>query len=401
MSGALGRLEGLLAAGAAAIVALALQLESPSPAYAQPNPAGSRIVVVTDDQGTPEAARLIAELLALGFEVRVVAPDGDAGGDVPSRLAQATRREDALAAIRMIQKQPGGIEVWLADRATNKTVLREVLTAEARPGDGATAEGAAHAREEVAVRAVELLRASLLETESPGGAKGDVLPGAAAKDLARSGLPTSPPASTASAAPATPPQRPAPPAALPRGTPLPPLPRGHAFRDFGIHTGVGALFALTEYIPPAFALDIDLHYMPSKRFGVALGGILPLYQPSYAVFDGTVDVSFGWLGPAARFEVGPENGPFGAAIEPGVGLGWFRVQGQPFEPTLSASDSLTYFAAIHARAAFSVELTPHFALRADTLTGFALPGKIVSYPTESGTSFGAYLVASGGVESTF
>lgn len=399
MSGARGGREGGLTGGAStAIVALALLIASPSPASAQPSPAGSRIVVVTDDRGTPEAARLIAELEALGFEVRVVAPDGDVEGDIPSRLAQTTRREDALAAIRMIQKQPGGIEVWLADRATNKTVLREVLTAKTPPGEGATADEGARAREEIAVRAVELLRASLLETESPGAAKGEVLPGAAAKELARSGLPAPPPASTL---PASPPDRRAPLVFVPPQGTLPPLPLGHAFRDFGIHAGVGALFALTDSIPPAFALDIDLHYMPSKRFGVALGGIIPLYQSSYAVFDGTVDTSFGWLGPAARFEVGPENGPFGAAIEPGAGLGWFRVQGQPFEPTLSASDSLTYFAAIHSRGAFSVELTPHFALRADTLIGLALPGKIVSYPTESGTTFAAYLVASGGVESTF
>lgn len=372
-----------------ALVALAWLAASGS-LRAQPNPAGSRIVVVTDDRSAPEAGRLIAELEALGFEVRIVAPDPDAE-DVPARLAQTTRREDALAAIRMIRKQPSSIEVWLADRATNKTVLREVLTADPRRGDSASSDEESRAREEVAVRAVELLRASLLETESPRGAKGEVLPGDAAKELARSGLPLPP-------APSPPSQRPPLPVRPPA---LPPLPLGHAFRDFGIHAGVGALFALSDYIQPAFALSLDLRYMPSKRIGVALGGFIPLVQPSYAVVDGLVDVSYGWIGPAARFEVGPEDGPFGAALEPGVGLGWFRVQGEPFEAPLATSDSLTYFAAIHARGAFSVEIAPHFALRADTLVGVALPGKILSYPTESGTTFAAYAAASGGLETTF
>jgi hypothetical protein len=88
----------------------------------------------------------------LGVEVVVVASDrSQPVGRAP--LEQTARSVGAFAAIRIVPLG-GAVEVWIADRVTGKTVVREVISG---------AEGGTGSEDTVAVGAVELLRASLLE----------------------------------------------------------------------------------------------------------------------------------------------------------------------------------------------------------------------------------------------
>jgi hypothetical protein len=112
-----------------------------------------KILLVDDADTRPVGVRLRAELVSLGFEVELaLAPEVE-----PSRasLEQAAREAGAVAALR-VRASRAGVEVWVMDRVTSKTVLREVVFT------GGDDEGL------VAVRAVELLRASLLEVALPG-----------------------------------------------------------------------------------------------------------------------------------------------------------------------------------------------------------------------------------------
>lgn len=112
-----------------------------------------KILLVDDADTRPVGVRLRAELVSLGFEVELApAPEVE-----PSRasLEQAAREAGAVAALR-VRASRAGVEVWVMDRVTSKTVLREVVFT------GGDDEGL------VAVRAVELLRASLLEVALPG-----------------------------------------------------------------------------------------------------------------------------------------------------------------------------------------------------------------------------------------
>ncbi|MBI2896020.1 MAG: hypothetical protein HYY06_20850 [Deltaproteobacteria bacterium] len=130
------------------------------------------VTIAVDGPGDPVAARLRAELEALGFEVEVL----EAPSLVPSRplLEAAARDRGAIAAVRIVPSQ-AGVEVWVFDRVTGKTVLREVVTDPdpARPDF-----------ELIALRAVELLRASLMEVEAPHPSRGEVRPGPVVRAIA-------------------------------------------------------------------------------------------------------------------------------------------------------------------------------------------------------------------------
>lgn len=114
------------------------------------------VAIAVDALDDAVAIRLGAELHELGFTVAIVqAPEA-----APSReLLEATARDrGAVAAFRIVRSR-SGVEVWIFDRLTGKTVLREVIVGE---GGDATARAAL-----IATRAVELLRASLMELAAP------------------------------------------------------------------------------------------------------------------------------------------------------------------------------------------------------------------------------------------
>src|SRR5262249_5220500 len=122
--------------------------------------AASTIVVVCGP-GDHFGLRVIAELEALGFRALIIDPLDEAASR--ASLEATARKAGAIAAIRAVPSARG-VEVWIADRVTGKTVLREVAS-----DDGALdGEGA------LALRAVELLRASLLEVALPAPPPGEV-----------------------------------------------------------------------------------------------------------------------------------------------------------------------------------------------------------------------------------
>lgn len=113
-----------------------------------------RIVVVRTEGGSTTAIRLEAELRSLGLIV-VTKPTKE---EVSSRasLEQAARNENAIAAVQVIAHGTRA-ELWIVDRVTGKTVLREVATAGSSRGT---------TDDTIAVGVAELLRASLMETRA-------------------------------------------------------------------------------------------------------------------------------------------------------------------------------------------------------------------------------------------
>jgi hypothetical protein len=121
-----------------------------------------RVALVVETEADPVARRLRAELVALGFDVVDVAAEGEAGRETLEAVARAA---GAVAALRVVPSEEG-VEVWIVDRVTGKTVLREVVTADSM----------SPAEDVVPVRAVELLRASLMEIDAPHEVHGEVPP---------------------------------------------------------------------------------------------------------------------------------------------------------------------------------------------------------------------------------
>lgn len=107
--------------------------------------AADRVVVLADG---PLAVRLQAELAQLGIDT--VFKERPANTD-PRELETMAEENDAIATI-LLERQAAGMDIWIADRTTEKMVLRRIPV-EGGVGSEATA----------VTKSVELLRASLLE----------------------------------------------------------------------------------------------------------------------------------------------------------------------------------------------------------------------------------------------
>ena len=127
--------------------------------HAGPVRADTHVIVVGSAE-SPVPQRLEAELRAIGLVPERVERDTP-----PDRreLEELAREHGAGAAISIVPSARGA-EVWIVDRITGKVVLREVVTREEDDESGAL----------VALRAVELLRASLLEVSAAHPSRGEV-----------------------------------------------------------------------------------------------------------------------------------------------------------------------------------------------------------------------------------
>jgi hypothetical protein len=131
------------------------------PALASP----SRIAIVVHPPLAGTQAEfesvLRSELLAAGFEVLTV-PETASDGPTLEAIAQRT---ESAAAVSIVQP-PGSLaaDVWIGDRLTGKTLLRHVRPERVAPETPSI----------VAIRAVELLRASFLELNETRSARSEM-----------------------------------------------------------------------------------------------------------------------------------------------------------------------------------------------------------------------------------
>lgn len=130
--------------GVAILIAAALSACLTSIAHAQRAP----VIVVQLPVGDPLGRRLAAEAGLSGFDLRLMRPDDSAPLD---RLADDHL---AVAAVRIDRGATGDVAITIADRLTDKTVLRRLTP----HGDGRAVGDA-----ELSLQVVELLRGTFLE----------------------------------------------------------------------------------------------------------------------------------------------------------------------------------------------------------------------------------------------
>jgi hypothetical protein len=106
--------------------------------------------------------RVRGELMAEGFQVQVV--EGLKGGESHGSLEQLakTRKADAVVAI-LGDETPDSVEIWVVDKATEKTVVRRIPF-QPQPDQ---------APKTFAIHTLELLRGSLLELDLRPGERPD------------------------------------------------------------------------------------------------------------------------------------------------------------------------------------------------------------------------------------
>lgn len=270
----------------AAILAVCLQLASLARAQDPPVPAPSPIVLLLADADPGvTTARLRAELEALGFRVAVRSATGP-----PDRAAMesATKSAGAAAALRVL-RSTNGVEVWVVDRVTGKTVLREIVL----PG------GEDH--ELVAVRAVELLRASLLEVDAGHAPRGEVAVTPEVRALV-----------------ADPPQEPA---------------RWFLGLQGGLQVSVGGL-------DPSGLLALSASFRPHDYLEAELTLMAPILPSQLSAAEGTMSSVISAAALGGRAFVAHPSSVWNFYGGPALGFVWLHLEGTAQPPYRGVSDDI-------------------------------------------------------------
>jgi hypothetical protein len=333
--------------------------------WATPAAGSPRVALVVAAETSSESSvttQLRAELSAAGFEI-VVTPSSDPETSRES-LEKIARDTDSFAAIAVVEPEGGlAVDIWVADRVTGKTVLRRLDAGEDQR------QGAAI----VALRAVELLRASLLELNLPERPRGEV----SATPEVRAFVPE--PRPRLVPAPAAPP-------IVDRVAPRVEPKR----QQFGVALG-GAAFVAPGGIPAAPAPRLVISWRPLKDWA----GALDLSGPALASVGGragraSVDQEL----VLARIQYEPSLGDVSPLAT--IGAGAFRLGARgsardPFEDRSGAA--LAFAAAIGAGA--RVRVAEHVRLLLDAQAIGLFPRPVVRFAGEQVAATGRPLLLAG------
>jgi len=272
-----------------------------------------RVLIVIDASDDPFAERIRAEVSALGLEVVAVEPWRT--GEAIESLDAAGRANQAAAAIRMVASRKG-VEIWVANQPTGRSLLRQLIVDERAPAPN---EGL------VALQTAELLRTTLLSRSET----------------------------------APPPPRPVPtitPAPLPALPPSPP--------NAGLQAGFGVLWS-PRGGGEAYQLWMSIHRFLVRPLGVALDVSAPINPGTISGPEGSAAVRT-WLAGAtvfSRYER-PTSGLY-ATVAVGAAVIRLDIRGSAGAAFVASSHTATV-AAGYARAdgGFAVNSWLRFGARA-------------------------------------
>jgi hypothetical protein len=290
-----------------------------------------RVVIVIDESDDPFAERIRAEVSALGFEVVTVEPFRT--GEPVESLDAAGRANQAAAAIRMVPSRKG-VEVWVANQPTGRSLLRQLIVDE-QPG--APNEGL------VALQTAELLRTTLLS-------RSDV-----------------PPASPHVTAPPPPPPPPTP----------PPPPAG------ALQAGSGVMFSPGAG-DPAVQVWLTVSHFVRRPFGIALDVSGPARNGTITGPEGSASVGAWLAGANLYLDHDPGNGFYGRVA---VGAAAIRLttEGSAATPLVGSSRS-ALAGAVYGRADGGLEVAWWLRVGLRAVAG-AIPGGVTVHfaGNEAGT----------------
>ena len=271
-----------------------------------------RVLIVIDASDDPFAERIRAEVSALGLEVVAVEPWRT--GEAIESLDAAGRANQAAAAIRMVASRKG-VEIWVANQPTGRSLLRQLIVDERAPAPN---EGL------VALQTAELLRTTLLSRSET----------------------------------APPPPRPVPTIVEPPPAPPPAPPNA------GLQVAFGVLWS-PRGGDEAYQLWGTIHRFLVRPLGIALDVSAPVNPGTISGLEGSATVG-AWLAGAtvfSRYER-PSSGLY-ATIAAGAAVIRLDIRGSA-GPAFVASSHTATVAAGYARAdgGFAVNNWLRFGARA-------------------------------------
>ncbi|MBN2196381.1 MAG: hypothetical protein JW751_26440 [Polyangiaceae bacterium] len=342
-----GLAPGSLAVAAAGLVRLFVSMT----AAAEPPP---RVVVVAGSPSDGVTIRIERELRALGVAVTVV-PSGSLEDPSRGALETAARQLGAFAAIRIVETGSAA-EVWVADRVTGKTVIRELVQGD--PNDDG----------EVALGAVELLRASLLELQAIERApRGEVAPTPAIEGLIPIPIPPQPaPGDAPATSSVPPPSKPS----LDASAASVGLVGSVGFRGAGPLYGVAA------------SLDGRLG---RSAWGIETTLLAAVGHVERKDTSPSARLTLAWVG------LGPTWSPGSGAIMPRFGLGLaaahLDASGRADSPMV-ATTAQAWLAAPFLRGGVGLPLSPRIRARADSWLVVAIHQAEIRLAGERAATFG-------------
>ncbi len=281
------------------------------------------LVVLDGEEDATVARRICRELGTMGLKAETI--EAVADGPTYRRLEELARSNGALAVIQ-IELSSGTLEVWVADRVTGKVVYRSVEVV----------AGNEPAASVVAMEAVELLRASLMELHSARPPKGEVKPTPAISEFSE------PPA--------------------PENTP-PPRPK-----ILFIDLGPALSFPSTDS-GPSMGLAASFHGRLARRLRLGIHGLVPLVAGSKSVPEGEIKVASGLVAAELLVALNKIDARVIPELGAGFGAAFFRVRGiastgfTPGEFTLTSAFP-------YMKAELSIRLTRILALRGGASIGW-------------------------------
>jgi hypothetical protein len=283
------------------------------------------------DSARETLTRTRAELEAAGFKVVEVTSEDE---DIQKGLDTAVESAGAAAAIA-IESEPNSnsVEVWISDRLTKKLSMRRV---DASPTGDTPAL--------VAIRAVELLRASLIELRYDRDSD-----------------------------PNAPKKLPPPIERLTKPHASPPRPVA-GWQGVGIELGIAGLLHV-DPVSPAFAPALRLSYGSKLGLGGRFTWIGPSLGPSFSGALGSASVSeeFGVFELTFSPHL-PE--PIELLFAGGTGVQRVAAQGHLQNPNLALSDTTAAFVGTLSVAA-GARLHPHVALDVEAFAAFTAPRIVI------------------------
>jgi hypothetical protein len=286
----------------------------PEPEPPRATPAGVARIAVVGHADPEVTARLVAELRFLGFSPEVV--DAPLSGN-PDALVELARTHGVAAAIA-VDMAGGRVEVWIVDRITGKLVARELVLSR---------DPASDEPREIAVRSVELLRASLVEVQEgppPPEAEVEVSP-AALRTLRR------------------------------------PAPR------FGLGAAI-AVGGAPGGLPVAVHARAHVRYMPHPRVGVVLSGTAPLHAVEVSAPEGVARIRTGWLGVGPRVSLRRPDATVVPDLSAVVGAAFVGMEGAA-APGHQGTRALVVDAIFEGAAGLELAVSPRIRLRFEAAAG--------------------------------
>ncbi len=294
------------------------------------------VMVQVEPGGEALAGRVSAELRALGFDVQtsVVVESST------RELEDTARAAHAAAAIRIVRSDKKA-EVWVADRVTGKTLLRELEVGKNEDPDGV-----------LAVRAVELLRASLLEVDAGHPSRGEVRPAPVVREVVKS---------------------------------------SHAEHKPSVALAIGFGPQLMPALSASLHAFVGVALMPS-RVGIEGWGLIPILNGQLCAAQGCARVTSGLFAIGGRVALTPDS----ARVHPELGAGFggaFLHAEATATPPYSATAVDTTVAIAYLRAALMFSLSTHFRLGFDALVGSALPPTPIQFAGQDVAHWGGPFVS--------